>query len=195
MKFKRHSDLQGKHALLSASKGHWINYDDDKLRQTYHNERRSARGTDLHDLACQHIRMGVKMPGNSQTINQYVNDCIGFRMSPEVVLFATEFAFGTADAIGFRKEEDEEGTYHHVLRVFDLKTGVTRTTTRQLEIYCAYFCIEYEMNPFDLEFEVRIYQNDEVKTEFPTPQHIYNIMKKTVNAHKVITELREEVYE
>ena len=37
MNFKSHSHLEGKHAFLSASKYHWINYDEDKLVATFKN--------------------------------------------------------------------------------------------------------------------------------------------------------------
>lgn len=180
--------------MLSASKGHWIGYDDDKIRLTFHSQLQAARGTRLHGLASEHIELGVKMPQNNQTINAYVNDAIGFRMSPEVVLKATEHAFGTADAIGFRLELDPDTNEQiPVLRVFDLKTGTTRTNFRQLYIYCAYFCIEYDVDPYRIQFEVRIYQNDEVKVEFPSQEEIFRIMRKTRNATNIVDTLREEL--
>ena len=37
MVFNKHSDLEGSHAFLSASKYHWINYDEEKLAQSYLN--------------------------------------------------------------------------------------------------------------------------------------------------------------
>ena len=37
MNFNKHSDLEGCHAFLSASKYHWINYDDEKLVTAYEN--------------------------------------------------------------------------------------------------------------------------------------------------------------
>lgn len=181
--------------MLSASKGHWINYDDEKIRQTFRSSMQAARGTDLHDLACMHIRMKVKMPGNSQTINAYVNDAIGFRMTPEVVLFATELAFGTADAIGYRQEFDDDiNDTIMVLRISDLKTGTTRTTIRQLYIYSAYFCIEYKVDPFQIKTVLRIYQNDEVKEEVADPNEIEAIMRKTLRASDIVDVLREEEY-
>ena len=35
MNWNRHSDLMGTHAFLSASKYHWLNYDADKLAESY----------------------------------------------------------------------------------------------------------------------------------------------------------------
>lgn len=195
MKFNRHFELQGKHALLSASKGHWTNYDDEKMRLTFHSSMQALRGTDLHNLAAEHIRLGIKMPGNGQTINAYVNDAIGFRMTPEVVIKATDLAFGTPDAIGYRSEYDpDQDEDVMVLRVHDLKTGSTRTTFKQLWIYAAYFCLEYKVDPFQIKTVIRIYQNDEVKEEIVDPVEIDAIMTKTIRFDKIVEQLREEVY-
>ena len=35
MNFNRHSDLEGQHAFLGASKYHWINYDEAKVVDVY----------------------------------------------------------------------------------------------------------------------------------------------------------------
>ena len=32
MIFNKHSNLEGQHAFLGASKFHWINYDEDKIK-------------------------------------------------------------------------------------------------------------------------------------------------------------------
>lgn len=48
------------------------------------------------------------------SVNAFVNDAIGYRMDPEVLLYYSDNAFGTADAISF---------IDGVLRIFDLKTG------------------------------------------------------------------------
>ena len=48
MNFNMHSDLEGQHAFLSASKYHWINYDEEKLTITYSKYLASQRGTRLH---------------------------------------------------------------------------------------------------------------------------------------------------
>lgn len=179
--------------MLSASKGHWIDYDDAKMRQTFDSAMQAARGTDLHNLAAEHIRLGVKMPGNRQTINAYVNDAIGFRMSPEVVLRASDIAFGTADAIGFRNEYNPNTNEEEpVLRVFDLKTGTTRTTFRQLLIYAAYFCIEYRVDPYRINVVLRIYQNDEYKEEIPEASRIFDVMKKTLHNTELVEKMQEE---
>ena len=83
------------------------------------------------------------MPRNKATFNAYVNDAIGYGLDPEVVLYHSENAFGTADAIGFDEKK-------HLLRIHDLKTGVTRVNMVQLHIYAALFCLEYEKLPGEI---------------------------------------------
>lgn len=183
MRFNKHSDLVGYHAFLSASKHHWVNYSDEKLDRAYIAHAAAARGTRLHDIARQLISEGVNLPRTKKTMDRYVNDGIGFRMTPEVVLFATPNAFGTVDTISFRK---------NTLRISDLKTGITPTNFRQLEIYTAYFCIEYNIKPNDIDIELRIYQNDDVKLHVPDPLVIMEIMAKTLAFDKRINAIREE---
>lgn len=138
----------------------------------------------MHDLAARLIKLGVKLPDTAQTINQYVNDCIGYRMTPEQVFRYSDNCFGTADAAGFRVNR---------LRVFDLKTGVTEATMTQLKIYVALFCLEYKFNPLNIEMETRIYQNDAVVVEEPTADEIFHIMDKIISHDKIINDLRGEV--
>ena len=87
MIFNDHSRLAGQHAFLGASKYHWINYDERKIADAYSKFQATQRGTILHDFAAQCIRLGQKLPKSSKTLNQYVNDAIGFKMSPEQILF------------------------------------------------------------------------------------------------------------
>lgn len=171
MNFNQHYDLAGRHAFLSASKYHWINYDEEKLDQTYRTQIMAQRGTELHELAFNAIRLGVKLAETGQTVNTYVNDAIGFRMTPEQVLYYSPNAFGTADAISFRD---------NMLRIHDLKSGVTRTSEHQLEIYVALFCLEYGFKPEDIDIELRIYQNDNVTEYFPEDADINRIMETII---------------
>lgn len=184
MKFNVHSQLAGKHAFLSASKSSWLNYDEDKLDRVFVSQMAAQRGTDLHKLANDLIRLGVRLPETPTTMNLYVNDSIGFRMTPEQTLFYSPNCFGTADAIGIRK---------NVLRIFDLKTGTFKTGERQLEVYAAMFCLEYRYKPEQLEIELRIYQNDEVRIYEADPLSVANIMMKIVAFDERITRLREEL--
>jgi hypothetical protein len=183
MNFNTHYDLVGRHAFLSASKYHWINYDDEKIDATFRTHLAAQRGTEMHELGYNLIRMGVKLPKTQKTINMYVNDAIGFRMTPEQILFYSENSFGTADCISFHKG---------VLRIHDLKTGVTRTSEHQLEVYVALFCLEYNVNPNDIEIELRIYQNDDVQIYEPDPVDILNIMGKIITFDKRIQAIKAE---
>lgn len=181
MLFNTHSALVGQHAFLSASKHHWTNYDDEKLERVFIASMAARRGTELHALACDLIRLGVKLPRSSQSLNMYVNDALGFRMTPEQVLFYSNNCFGTVDAIAFRR---------NLLRIHDLKTGVTQSSFRQLEIYAALFCLEYKFKPAEIGMEFRIYQNDEVKVLEGDPDIITHIMDRIVMFDRRINELR-----
>jgi hypothetical protein len=180
--FKQHPDLVGKHALLSASKYHWINYDDERLVEMVDKAMTAARGTRLHTLAKMLIDEGVRLPNTTQTLNMYVNDCIGYRMKTEQILFYSYNAFGTADSIDFRDR---------ILRVFDLKNGVTPTKETQLEIYAALFCLEYEVGPGTIEYDLRIYQNDEIYDFDTDPDRIAHIMSRIIEFDKLIEEMKE----
>ena len=183
MNFKKHSDLEGRHAFLSASKYHWINYDEEKLSDTYLKYLATQRGTELHAFACQCIRLGVKLPRTRKTLNMYVNDAIGYKMTPEQPLYYSENCFGTADAISFNK---------NLLRIHDLKTGVSPTSMHQLEIYAALFCLEYRKQPQDIDMELRIYQSGEVYVHEPPSDDILEIMDKIILFDKKIDEIEME---
>lgn len=179
MRFNYHPNLEGAHAFLSPSKYQWVNYDETKLDVVYSNWRASQQGTELHELAAKLIKMGVKLPKINKTLNMYVNDGIGFRMTPEVCLFYSLNAFGTADAIAFKNK---------LLRIHDLKNGRTPASIKQLEIYAALFCLEYGINPREIEIELRLYQLDEVLVENPAPEDILFIMERIVVFDKRINE-------
>ncbi|WP_300899385.1 DUF2800 domain-containing protein [Turicimonas muris] len=183
MNFNRHSELEGLHAFLGASKYHWVNYDDEKLEESYLKAMAKRKGTELHEFAAQCIKLGVKLPKNSKTLNMYVNDAIGYKMTPEQPLFYSVNCFGTADAISFKKNK---------LRIHDLKTGITPASMRQLEIYASIFCLEYDVSPNEIDMELRIYQSDEVLISDPQREDILYIMSKIVNFDKKIERLKEE---
>lgn len=183
MNFNRHSDLEGKHAFLSASKYHWINYDNEKLALMFQNYMAAQRGTELHEHAKRCIQLGTKLMKSKKTLNMFVNDAIGFQMTPEQPLYYSPNCFGTADAICFR---------NNVLRIHDLKTGVTATHIEQLLIYAALFCLEYDVKPMDIQIVLRIYQNDEVYEESPDPELIQEIMDKIVYFDKELSRLQGE---
>lgn len=178
MIWNKHSNLEGQHAFLGASKFHWINYSDEKIIQTYNNMLAVQRGTELHEFAAQAIKLRQKLKGTANLAN-YVNDAIGYGMEPEVILYYSDICFGTADAIKF----DEKKGF---LRIHDLKTGIIPAHMEQLEIYAALFCLEYHVKPGDIQMELRIYQNDDINVFQPTVENIAPIMDKAISATKMI---------
>lgn len=183
MNFNKHLELEGLHAFLGASKYHWINYDDEKLEDSFLKAMAKQKGTQLHDFACQCIKLGIKLPKTTKTLNMYVNDAIGYKMTPEQPLFYSINCFGTADAISFKR---------NLLRIHDLKTGVTPASMHQLEIYASMFCLEYDVNPNDINMELRIYQNDAIQILEPKKEDILYIMNKIVTFDRKIERIKEE---
>lgn len=182
MNFNQHSDLSGKHAFLSPSNYHWLNYDDVKLEARYYSVSAARRGSDLHDLAHEAIRLNVKLAKSNKALSTYVNDAIGYKMQCEQPLYYSPNCFGTADTISFRRNK---------LRVHDLKTGITATSEKQLEVYAAIFCLEYEAIPQDIDIELRIYQRDEIRVFTPHPDVIETIMNKIIDFDNQIEAIKE----
>lgn len=183
MRFVPHYDLEGRHARLTPSSPAWMGYDDDKFDRIFISDEAARKGDRLHKLAALLIAERVKLEDTSQTLNMYVNESIGFRLKPEQKLYYSDNAFGTADAIDL--------AHNNVLRVSDLKTGTHMTSFEQLMGYCALFCLEYRYRPFDLEMEMRIYQNDEVRFMQADPVAIDLIMKRIEYLDKRIEYLKE----
>lgn len=181
MRWNEHSNLEGRHAFLSPSQYHWLRYSDEKMIERFNNMTAQQYGTELHELAANCIRLGVKLQGR-KTLALYVNDAIGYKMTPEQPLYFSEFCFGTTDAICFRK---------NILRIHDLKTGVTPASMDQLEIYASLFCLEYNVKPSDIKMELRIYQNNEVLVHEPTVADILPIMDRIIYFDKILHELQE----
>lgn len=183
MNFNKHFNLEGKHAFLSASKYHWLNYDEEKLISAYQNNLAVQRGTEIHDFARKAIELGIKLPKSKKTLNMYVNDAIGFKMTPEQPLYYSNNCFGTADSISFR---------NNFLRIHDLKSGVTPAHMEQLMIYAALFCLEYSVDPNQIEMELRIYQSDEISVLNPEPEDILTIMDKIIFFDKRLSQIQDE---
>lgn len=191
MRFHNHYELEGKHAFLGASQYSWIRYTKERVRELVHTRAQAALGASLHAYANDAIRLRIKQVKNGKTLNDYINDAIGFRMSTEVVLFATDNAFGTADTICFRD---------NFLRIHDLKSGLTKSSFDQLFIYAAYCCIEYNIDPKKIQIELRIYQNDEIlimntEDEFsPILENVLNIIEIVREFDEIINKEREDLY-
>lgn len=206
MNFNKHFQQEGKHAILSASSWRWLNDDIDSLRKRICSQYAQLVGTILHAVAYKHILYRIKMnkydkknvmlellsngvPGMVidtmdfdsvfENLMAYVNDGVGFKMQPEVVLYYSDNFFGTADAISFDERE-------RFLRIHDYKSGVLPAHIEQLEIYAALFCLEYRFKPFDISMELRIYQNKDVLYHNPEPEEIMAITDKIITFDKFL---------
>lgn len=188
MRFNKHLGVEGMHAILGASKFHWVNYDDDKMMHIFKNQHASVIGTRKHAWAAEAIRLKQRQQRNGKTLNSYINDGIGFRMAVEVVLFYSANFFGTADAISYDKKKQE-------LRIHDLKTGTHPGDPRQLFIYCALFCLEYNVNPYDIQMLLRIYQSDQILEFEGDPKEIRAIMDKAKRFDAMFEESREVMFD
>lgn len=199
MNWNNHYKLEGKHALLGASKSGWINDEDDQFRQRVVSYYASTIGTLLHEIAKKYISHGFKMHKYDKSsivldlidsgiperiidildfdlmfinLMAYVNDAVGYRLSPEVLLYYSDRSFGTADTIGYFDKDK-------ILRVHDLKTGKTPAKIEQLLIYAAWCCLEYKLKPEDLNgTDLRIYQLGEVLIHQPSPEELRFFMNR-----------------
>lgn len=182
MRFNRHLRLEGDHAFLSPSNYHWINYTDSRLAERWTTVQAAMHGVAQHDYAAGEIEAG-RLSEHRGTLGLFINDAIKYRMTSEQVLYYSENCFGTADAISFR---------YRTLRIFDLKTGLTRASVHQLEVYAALFCLEYGHDPAQIKIELRIYQEDEVRIFDADTDDILYIMDKIRSFDKQINQLRLE---
>ncbi len=183
MTFKKNSSIIGKHAFLSPSNYHWLDYDEEKLRRVFFQKQQAKRGDDLHAYAQRAIDLKVKQAENNTTLSMYINDAIGFRMEAEVPLYYSDDCFGTADSCGFRD---------NTLRISDLKTGVTPADMKQLMIYAGLFCFEYDYSPSDIRAILRIYQNDAIEEFVPDSADLVMVMSRIKTQAALVVYLREE---
>ena len=207
MLFNKHSELEGRHAILSPSQHYWLNYDDEGLLRTYASSFATDIGTLVHEYACDRIRYRLPLDPESEEAKNglllhlmkngipfrvidldrlfynlvpYVNDCIGFKMDGEVILKYSDLCFGTADAIGVRR---------NWLRIFDLKTGVKPASMDQLLCYAGLFFLEYkrDYHPDTMKVELRIYQEQKINMTNPSVEEVKAVMKKIVHGNSVLT--------
>ena len=212
MTLNKHFDLEGKHAMLSASSWRWINDDTESLTKRICSQYSQSMGTLLHDIAYKHIKYRMKMnkydkknvmlellskgipglvidtidfDGMFDNLMTYINDGIGFKMEPEVVLRYSNNFFGTTDAINYSEKEK-------FLRIHDYKSGVLPAHMEQLMIYAALFCLEYRIKPSTIQIELRIYQNNEIVYHNPGADEIVPIMDKIVTFDNFLTKMKED---
>lgn len=203
-----HPELVGKHALFSPSKYSWMNYDDDKLRQAYVNSFATQIGTLVHSYAADKITFRQPMEDNRSERNAlllhllknkippkviqleklftnvlpYVNDAIGYKMTPEVLLYYSDLVYGWADTITFSR---------NTLRIHDLKTGDTPASMDQLMGYAGLFYLMHskEAKLQKCKTELRIYQNNQVLIHTPSAYDIACVMDKAVHADMIVDEM------
>lgn len=206
MIFDSHPELKGKHAILAPSQPQWLRYSEEQVMQKHVAQYAQSMGTSLHSLAELLIREGLKLKKSdkltviSHLLNDgiprevididrlylnlmtYVNDAIGFKLTPEQILYYSPYCFGTADAISFRD---------NFLRIHDYKSGTTPAKMEQLMVYAALFCLEYKEKPGAIDIELRIYQNDEVIYHQPTADEILPIMDTIIRHSKFLEKINE----
>jgi hypothetical protein len=213
MQFIPHRNLEGRHAIFSASSWYWLNDEPEELVNRLCSQYATTIGTILHNVARNHIKYRIKLHKYDKNnvvlelltggvpaivvdtidfdsmfdnLMTYINDCIGFRMEPEVVLAYSDNFFGTADAIAFSEKE-------RFLRIHDYKSGVTKASMNQLKIYAALFCLEYGFKPGNITTELRLYQSNEVIINNPETDELVPIIDKIVTTDKFLTRINEEV--
>lgn len=189
---------------------------EEALRTRYYNSFAKDVGTLMHAWACDRIRFrmnAVKSDSKSlliyiikcyeanhdyiprsvasyyvekcfPNIMAYIRDANGFRLDPEVNLKYADDFYGTADAILYKKGE--------FLRIHDLKTGTTPASLRQLEIYAAFCCLEYNIDPASVNVELRIYQNEEILIGNPTGEDIKALMDQVRRTKIIFEKIKKE---
>lgn len=206
--WNNHDKLAGKHSVLSPSAISWLYYDEpQKLIDRYVSAHATEVGTILHEYAEKHIRYGIRLkksdasdiifylkdhgiPNGTYDIDrilpniiEYVNDAIGFRMEPEVILYYSDNCFGTADAISFFK---------NTLRIHDYKSGVSTPHIEQLRIYAALAVIEYGLDLKDINIELSIYHADGKISETSEKEEIQKVIDKIIESDFLLKEYKGE---
>ncbi len=114
-----------------------------------------------------------------ETVKIYVNDAVGYKMDSEEVVDYTDYFFGTADAIKFKDK---------LLRIHDLKTGDGPVHIEQLLIYAALFCLKNKIDPYKIDFELRVYQHADILYATPNGDDIKPIMDTIVDFDKIVSD-------
>lgn len=206
MIWNRHPKLEGTHAFLSASKYSWLYKNDVDIVEAYKNSYAQTIGTMMHSFAAdcigfrEKLRKGdmrlvkldlmrkgvpefvIDLRDSFPTLMRYVNDAVDFQMDQEVLLYYSDYCYGTVDAISVTKD---------ILRIHDLKTGVTPAKMDQLLIYSALFYLEYGYKPEAMHTELRIYQMDDIVAHTPEPEEVREVMEAIVRADRVLQKLKE----
>ena len=218
--FNKHDNLKGTHALFSPSQSAWIRYDEEKIIDKIRSQYRTALGTEIHEYAADEITLAHKKSNVSSIAQEiesyiyekyksnskayglkliqhlnyiqkevfemlkfYINDGIGYKMEVEQPLVYSDNLYGTADSIIFKDQ---------LLRIHDLKTGSHEAKMEQLETYASLFCLEYDIKPSDIDFELRLYQWDGIIVHKPTVEDLLPIMDSIVTIEKIAYNVEKE---
>lgn len=115
-----------------------------------------------------------------ETVKLYVNDAIGFKMTPEEVVYYSDDIYGCSDAISFSS---------NFLRIHDLKTGSSNQDhIEQLLNYAALFCLQHKLDPKKIQSQLRVYKNGEAIIYDPNPDDIQIVMDSIVIVNKQASE-------
>jgi hypothetical protein len=114
-----------------------------------------------------------------ENIRLYVNDAIGFKMYTEVVLYFTDEFYGTSDAVIFNDKDK-------LLRIHDLKTGSSVVHIEQLLGYAALFCLEQRIDPLTIDYELRIYQGNDILVATPSGEDVKPFVDQYIAFDKAI---------
>lgn len=184
LKDKRIKFPKDSHSIFPASNYHWVNYPIEKMMTVYNRKTNAELGSKMHQMAAMLIELRQPLPDVQKTLNMYVNDAILFGMYPEKqIRFSEEFR-GTCDAMVVDEND--------ILRIHDLKTGETKTSIVQLEIYTAFLCLELNCLPSDFrDIVLRIYQNNDITEKRVGEDEILPIMDKVVVVDKLIRKMKE----
>lgn len=204
----------GSHAAFSPSNPGWVNDKEiDDVFKRYTSSKATLIGTEVHEEAAECILTKTKyskkeavkvltkrlvLSGVSRSafdpeflaVNfvNFVNDAIGYDMVPEKALYYSKWCAGTTDAIMFDEKKK-------ILRIHDLKTGITPAKFLQLEVYASLFYLEYGkilgVNPGNVQTELRIFQGGEVNEEFPTAEILVPIMDSIMWHTDVMRKIEE----
>lgn len=213
MNFNDHSQLKGSHAPFTASQPYWLGKPFEENRDRYISKWLPTVGTVSHAFAQTMIEKRIKLSKSDMKMYKlylldnktqcipysivdnidlqslfsnlipYINDAIGFRMTPEVVLYYSSRFYGTTDALAFS---------NNMLRIHDLKTGILKAKIEQLLIYAALFCLEYRIKPGNIDMELRIYQNCEAVYHNPTAEDILPIMDQIQTQDRLFEKMIQE---
>lgn len=213
MNFNKHSNLEGLHAPFSASRPYWLGKTFEANKNAFVTAWIPTVGTVSHAFAQAMINKRIKLSKSDMKMYKfyllenktqcipyfivdnlnlqnlfsnllpYINDAIGYRMTPEQILYYSDRWFGTADSIAFDK---------NMLRIHDLKTGRRSAKMEQLLVYAALFCLEYNIKPGAIDMELRLYQNEDVLYHNPTAEDILPIMDQIRTQDKLFEKMIQE---